>query len=99
MATRHLQVNFKLPTTVSTRLKAQVERESRVQTVLALWKRGLCSGGMAAKMLGLSFRGFLELLAAHSLSYVESDPETLASDRRTLALLRREAKKRRASAA
>lgn len=99
MASRQLQVRFTLPAALSDRFRVQVERESRRQTVLALWKRGACSGGVAAKMLGLSFRGFLELLAVHGIPYVEGSPDDDASDKKTLALLRRDAKKRRAAAA
>ena len=99
VSTRRLQVNFKLPEAVSGRLRVAVERESKTQTVLALWKRGACSAGVAAKMLGVSFRSFLDLLAAHNIPYVESAPDDRASDRTALALLRRESKKRRPRAA
>jgi hypothetical protein len=89
-----LRVEFLVTEAMSARLRATVERESKTQTVLALWKHGVCSASVAAKMLGVSLRVFLALLAEHGLPYVDSTPDGRAGDRKALTHLRRAAKKR-----
>jgi predicted HTH domain antitoxin len=92
--TTQLRVEFVVTEGMSARLRATVERESKTQTVVALWRHGVCSASVAAKMLGGSLRAFLVLLAEHGLPYVDSTPEGRAGDRRALTHLRRAAKKR-----
>ena len=95
----HLHINFAVPGgAMTTRLKAAVQRESRQQTALALFKHGACSAGYAAKMLRLNLRDFFDLLREHGIPYSEASPEAQREDRSTLAWMRQQSKGRRASA-
>lgn len=97
MATHLLHIDLMLPNAVSPRFKSEVARESRTQTVLALFKRGACSAGVAAKMLRLSLHEFLVLLKEHGVPYSPGSRAATAADRRTLAVLRQQRSRRHSS--
>jgi hypothetical protein len=46
-----LHVDLNIPDTVSNALREAVQQEAREQTVLALFRRGACSAGVAADLL------------------------------------------------
>lgn len=89
VATR-LQFALNVPSALSRRLKAEVAKESRVQTVLALFKRDACSAGVAAKMLGLSVHDFLDFLKQHDVPYAHGSAAATAADRRSLTWMRKQ---------
>jgi len=64
-----LHLEFDVPDAVSPRAKAAVKRHLREEAVVGLFKRQLCSGGFAAKLLGLTLRQFLSLLKKHGVPY------------------------------
>ena len=93
MATR-VHVDFELPTHVSAKLKAEAAREGRRQLVLALFKRGSCSAGVAAKTLGMRLAEFLELLKAEGLYYADDSEAAAVSDLRIVRAMKAHAKRR-----
>jgi predicted HTH domain antitoxin len=83
----HLHVELNIPDTVSDALRATLQVEAREQTVLALFRRGVCSAGLAAQLLGQSYAEFLEFLKMHGVAYAPAAPDDLEADRATLAFL------------
>ena len=83
MATR-VHMDFDIPHALNSRSKAAVERNLREEAVLGLFKRRLCSGGFAAKLLGVAFSEFLELLKKHDIPYSRGSTGATAADRRAL---------------
>lgn len=79
MVTR-FNLDLRLPETISPRLRAKVARESRRQTVIALFQARACSAGLAAKLLGLSLREFHDLLAEYRVSVTDDSDAALAAD-------------------
>ena len=98
MATKVELGAFKIPGTLSVRVKSEVKRESRKQAALALFRRGACSAGIAARMLGMRLGEFIELLKKEGLSYVDDRDVTGVSDRRLLRQLRAHVRARRSAA-
>ena len=86
MATR-LHMDFDMPDTLNSRAKAAVERDLREEAVLGLFRRQLCSGGFAAKLLGLTFSEFLDVLKKRDIPYSRGSRAATTADRRTLAHL------------
>ena len=95
MATR-VHMDFEIPAALNPRAKAAVERTLRAEAVLGLFKRRLCSGGFAAKLLGVTFAEFLELLKKHDIPYSRGSAGATAADRRALARWK-EGRRRRAA--
>ena len=96
MATR-LHMDFDIPGALNTRSKAAVERNLREEAVLGLFKRRLCSGGFAAKLLGLTVAEFLDLLKKHDMPYSRGSRAATAADRRAVARCGEERKRRSSS--
>lgn len=96
MSTR-LHMDFDIPDALNPRTKAAVERNLREEAVLGLFKRRLCSGGFAAKLLGLSFAEFLDLLKRHDIPYSRGSRAATAADRRAVARWGMERKRRSSS--
>lgn len=83
VATRvHLEVV--LPSAVSHRLKAEAAREGRRQLMLALFKKGACAAGVAAKGLGMRLAEFMEFAKEEGLFYVDDARANGVSSRRVL---------------
>lgn len=82
-----LHVELNIPDTVSDALRAALQVEAREQTVLALFRRGVCSAGLAAQLLGRNYAEFLEFLKAHGVAYAPAAPGDVDADRATLAWL------------
>ena len=93
MSTR-LHLDFNVPEALSPRLRVTVVRALREEAVLGLFKRRLCSGGFAAKLLGISVHDFLDLLKRNGIPYSDESKAAAQADRRTLAWLERRAKQR-----
>ena len=93
MATR-LHMDFEMPEALNARSKAAVERDLRVEAVLGLFKRRLCSGGFAAKLLGLPFPEFLDVLKKHDIPYSRGSRAATDADRRALARWGQERRRR-----
>ena len=93
MATR-LPVAFDLPDALNPRSKAAVERDLREEAVLGLFRRRLCSGGFAAKLLGLKFSEFLDVLKEHDIPYSRGSKAATTADRRAVARWGAERKQR-----
>ena len=93
MATR-LHVEFDLPDALNPRSKAAVERDLREEAVLGLFRRRLCSGGFAAKLLGLKFSEFLDVLKEHDIPYSRGSKAATTADRRAVARWGAERKQR-----
>lgn len=96
MPTR-LHIDFDVPDNLNPRAKAAVERNLREEAVVGLFKRRLCSGGFAAKLLGLRFAEFLELLRKHDVRYSRGSKAATQADRQALGRWREE-RMRRSSA-
>ena len=96
MATR-LHMDFDMPEALNPRSKAAVERSLREEAVLGLFKRRLCSGGFAAKLLGLTFSEFLNALKKHDIPYSRGSKAATTADRRAVARWGQERKRRAAS--
>jgi predicted HTH domain antitoxin len=54
-------------------LPAKAEATAREGAVLSLWQEGMISTGRAAKMLGLCYHDFLDLLAERRIPFVQAD--------------------------
>ena len=96
MATR-LHMDFDMPDALNARSQAAVERDLREEAVLGLFKRRLCSGGFAAKLLGLTFSEFLAVLKKHDVPYSRGSKAATAADRRAVARWGEERKRRSSS--
>ena len=96
MATR-LHMDFDMPDALNARSKAAVERSLREEAVLGLFKRRLCSGGFAAKLLGLTLSEFLDVLKKHDVPYSRGSKAATAADRRAVARWGEERKRRSSS--
>ena len=83
MATR-LHMDFDIPEALNARSKAAVERDLREEAVLGLFKRRLCSAGLAARLLGVRLADFLELLEKHDMSYSRGSKAATEADGRAL---------------
>lgn len=60
--------------------RSELGHRGREWIVLELFQEGVISAGKAAEILGQQKTGFLELLNARGLSYLDSTPEELDSD-------------------
>lgn len=80
----HLHVDLRVPDTVSDALREALQQEAREQTVLALFRRGLCSAGVAAELLGHTYGGFLDLLKERGVDYAPGAAGDTAADEATL---------------
>ena len=79
-----LQVNLNIPDTVSDALREALQQEARDQTVLALYRRGACSAGVAAELLGRTYAEFLAFLKERGVDYAPGDAQDAAADETTL---------------
>lgn len=93
MPTR-LRMDFDVPEALNPRARAAVERNLREEAVVGLFKRRLCSGGFAAKLLGLRVAEFQELLKKHDVPYARGSKAADTADRRALDYWREERKRR-----
>ena len=64
-----LEVDLNIPDTLSDALRETLQQEARDQTVLALYRRGACSAGVAAELLGPTYAEFLEFLKERGVDY------------------------------
>jgi hypothetical protein len=87
MASSPIRVSFDAP--IGRALKAEVVRETRQHVAIQLFKRGACSAGVAARMCGLSYREFLELLERGGVVYSRPVKGAAAAERRTLSRIKR----------
>lgn len=82
-----VKVMVEVPQGVSEETKATVERKAHETSVLHLWESGDFSTRQAAEELGLTYRGYLDLLAERGIP-VESgmfDENALERARQMLA--------------
>jgi predicted HTH domain antitoxin len=79
-----LQVDLNIPDTLSDTLRDALQREAREQVVLALFRRGACSAGLAAELLALTYDDFLDFLNARGVDYTRGDRQDTAADEATL---------------
>lgn len=79
-----LQFDLDIPDTVSDALRKALQQEAREQTVLALYRRGACSAGVAAELLGGTYAEFLEFLKERGVDYSPGDAQDVAADNATL---------------
>lgn len=85
-----LHVDLNIPDTVSDSLREALQQEAREQTVLALFRRGACSGGVAAELLERTYTEFLEFLKERGVDYAPGDDRDTAADEATLRWMDRE---------
>ena len=78
-----MHLDVPVPETASAGLKAQILREIAV----AVFKRGLCSGGVAAKLLGMPLADFLDVLKEEGVTYSPESAEATEADLETIAWL------------
>lgn len=86
-----LQVDLNIPDTVSDALREALQQEARDQTVLALYRRGACSAGVAAELLGRTYTEFLEFLKERGVDYAPGDARDAAADNATLRWMNKQA--------
>jgi predicted HTH domain antitoxin len=79
-----LHVDLNIPDTISDALREAIEREAREQVVLALFRRGSCSAGLAAELLGRSYAGFLDFLKERGVDYAPGNASDRSADEATL---------------
>lgn len=79
-----LHVDLNMPDTVSDALREALQQEAREQTVLALFRRGACSAGLASELLGRTYADFLEFLKERGVDYALGNPRETAEDDATL---------------
>jgi predicted HTH domain antitoxin len=91
----HLHVDLTIPDTVSDSLREALQQEAREQTVLALFRRGACSAGLAAQLLDLTYKDFLDFLKARGVGYAAGEINDTAADEATLRWLREQAPDKR----
>lgn len=87
-----LQVDLNIPDTVSDALRKALQREAREQTVLALYRCGACSAGVAAELLGGTYAEFLEFLKERGVEYSPGDVQDAAADNATLRWMNKQAR-------
>lgn len=80
-----------------TGLPAKAETTAKEGAVLALWQEGLISTGRAAKMLGLCYHDFLDLLAERGIPVVQADEPNEAALKKFIRLKAEEDKAHRES--
>jgi len=80
----HLQVDLTIPDTVSDGLREALQWEAREQTVLALFRRGVCSAGLAAQLLGQTYSEFLDFLKERGVDYAPGETRDSAADETAL---------------
>ena len=90
-----LQIDLNIPDTVSDGLRAALQQEARDQTVLALYRRGACSAGVAAELLGRTYAEFLEFLKEQGVDYAPGDADDAAADETTLRWMNRQTNDRK----
>jgi predicted HTH domain antitoxin len=79
-----LHVNLNIPDTVSDTLREALQQEAREQTVLALFRRGVCSAGVGAELLGRSYANYLEFLRERGVDYAPGNAQDTAADEAAL---------------
>jgi predicted HTH domain antitoxin len=79
-----LHVDLNIPDTVSDALRQELQQEAREQVVLALFRRGACSAGLAAELLGRTYADFLDFLKERGVYYAPGDAHEKAADEATL---------------
>jgi predicted DNA-binding protein (UPF0251 family) len=82
-----VKVSIEVPAGISDQARDHAQREADEAAVLALWQQQELTVREAAEELGLTYRGFLELLAAKDIP-VERGPvdlEALQAARQKLA--------------
>ena len=79
-----LHVDLNIPDTVSDALREALQQEAREQTVLALFRRGACSAGVAAELLGRAYANFLEFLNERGVDYAPGGDRDIVADQATL---------------
>jgi predicted HTH domain antitoxin len=67
MGVKAIQVIVEVPEEVSDTMKAPVQAKAHEGVVLELWEAGELSARRAAEELGLTYRAFLDLLAARGI--------------------------------
>lgn len=60
--------------------RSELGRRAREWIVLELFQEGVISAGKAAEILGQRKTGFLQLLDAHGLPYLDGAPEELEAE-------------------
>lgn len=80
----HLHVDLNIPDTVSDALRETLQQEAREQTVIALFRRGVCSAGLAAQLLDRTYNDFLDFLRERGVDYAPGDARDTAADEATL---------------
>jgi predicted HTH domain antitoxin len=68
-----MRVNLEVPPGISDQARENAERQAYQAAALALWQEQQMTIREAAEELGLTYRGFLDLLAARGIS-VERGP-------------------------
>ncbi len=91
----HLHVDLTIPDTVSDALREALQQEAREQTVLALFRRGVCSAGLAAQLLDRTYSDFLDFLKERGVDYAAGEARDKAADEATLQWLGRQAPDKR----
>jgi predicted HTH domain antitoxin len=91
----HLHVDLTIPDTVSDGLREALQQEAREQTVLALFRRGVCSAGLAAQLLDRTYNDFLDFLKERGVDYAAGEAGDKAADEATLRWLRTQATNKR----
>lgn len=79
-----LHIDLNIPDTVSDALREALQQETRDQAVLALYRRGACSAGVAAELLERTYAEFLEFLKDRGVDYAPGDARDAAADETTL---------------
>ena len=82
-----VKVRVEVPAGISDQARDRAQREADEAAVLALWQQEELTIREAAEELGLTYRGFLELLATRGIAVERgtADPEALQQARRKLA--------------
>jgi predicted HTH domain antitoxin len=79
-----LHVDLNIPDTVSDALREELQLEAREQVVLALFRRGVCSAGLAAELLSRTYAEFLAFLKERGVDYTVGDASDTAAYEATL---------------
>lgn len=90
-----LHVDLNVPDTLSDALRQALQNEAREQTVLALFRRGACSAGIAAELLGRTYAEFLEFLEERGVDYAPGDAQGAETDEATLRQMDRQTNNRK----
>jgi predicted HTH domain antitoxin len=94
-AVTRLYVDLNIPDTVSDALREALQNEAREQTVLALFRRGACSAGVAAELLERTYAEFLEFLKERGVDYAPGDAQNADADEATLRWMERQTNNRK----